>query len=106
MQTCLLLSRTVQVPTLRCCCSVSHNNVHQSVCFLLCTNVCYIQTLKRVRKADYANQISAVLFAADADMLGKHAPAARAQLTTAADDAAAASDAVKRGADALEVSGH
>jgi hypothetical protein len=57
-----------------------------------------------VRKADYTDQISAVLFAADEDKLGRHAPDARAKLTTAAADATAASEAVKRSADAFEVS--
>jgi hypothetical protein len=57
-----------------------------------------------VRSADYTKKISAVLAAADDDKIGKHAPAARAELTTAAATAAAASEAAQRSADKLEVS--
>jgi hypothetical protein len=61
------------------------------------------QALKRVRSADYTKKIALVLVAADEDSIGKHAPDARARLTDAAATATAASEAVKRGADDLEV---
>jgi hypothetical protein len=105
MQTCLLQSHKTHAPLLQRCCSVSCANRDRCASIECCSAlVLHIQTLKRVRKADYADQISAVLFAADEDKLGRHAPDARAQLTTAAAAATTASEAAKRGADALEVS--